>query len=1396
MTEFKGAVSCAVCPVIQRRVSKANEDDRKIKENGIQDNRTAVQKNKNQFFENAKNRLGASKGEAFDTTGPHEPLSSDTQTRGKNHSIPNDHSFTGEEDNTMVENQLPQTTGPPGVRPEINDTGVEGRATKSFGPTSMFVAGQHPVAPNVVGNRFLCASGGNRMSANNSILASDPESVNASLLSKASSRPSEARRRNISNLGPNIAKPYLKRTFEPALGKESKTADVVTKGRPARPVMGISKVMPQPSQDTTNTPALVKNRQQTPNANSSDEKPETKTPSDENSTKISSVHSDSTISSKTKVFFRETGFEALRFRGMHKRPGLKPLQTCPDDDEEGRDDDKAYSYEQSSSTHQPEADAPTSLHGNTAADRERAKDLATECVQDQEQDVWANNNEEYPVSPGIEGEEEEGQEQQLPVAEERNIPVVAGIPVEDAENVFVVADDVEQGVETTESEYERTRDDLNATESTQEDRIMNQDVDILNPTVGDADDIEDPSCLETNPQLSENFDLTNREKGIGKDKNVSGEGAKVVSTDGGNSTGGIQRQDSDKENGGQEMSSDLQNSYTAAEAGSEHNGEVEEPSDEFGDIPYQQSSLSQSTALRNGTLGHFHMPGMLAGSPTFSPYGGINQLQINNDLRKTHLGAFESRRQVASKEIGKRMSEGWIILNSSCPQCSTPLMADTMGQNEICVMCGPIGGEENDTNDRESSAVSVAQSDSTLYTASSYASAMKRAPMDPGVVESFDESISEQASDMQTYLKSTSSMMGNNHQRNSARAMSSAASKKSDSRMDNESVPSDPPAMQGYTLRRREAQDCDPVTKSIKREIHAFQSLSSDARKKDPSEKLRKARPDAPRDPESAVEMREHPSTNESRTKTDMVESQRKLAAEQDDVRRDPYDISHQRSPQSAIVEPWGTSDAQDLAEHESERSREEPPALEQTESDADSEVAVSRDRVRQPFDNEHFAGDSVSVNESDTKKTRTHTGALDQEPSSPMSTGTVRHEAGKIIVEGAEENEVFTLAIPAGFDVNNEIALRQLIAAAKRGIPLNVNTDLHHDELHLHRAASPGLSAARAPRFPLSDGKSMSGATVDTTSQPSERFAYSPSSSKARARITPENMTRSRGSTKTAKTTASTSKFSGFTPEQPLSVRSSSAVVKRGQMTRLASFSENTETTHSLASETEGHSNVSPTMRRGGNQRFPTSPSENNSIDDQYESNSTDAGSEHSSSSSGSSSYEEEKALHRTRRSHPIGHGMSELSSRSNTTSSEVYSALNHKKPLNSQYNASSGGSSMTPIYVGSDTMKPRLNYSVRPEASHSPETIIILDEVIEEEPELVTTPSVSETPSVTSEAIDALLNRIEETQAQLAAAGNEVDSQAKRENLARLLGQLSAAAAAVEELDETYSIYTEEGN
>jgi uncharacterized Zn finger protein (UPF0148 family) len=75
-------------------------------------------------------------------------------------------------------------------------------------------------------------------------------------------------------------------------------------------------------------------------------------------------------------------------------------------------------------------------------------------------------------------------------------------------------------------------------------------------------------------------------------------------------------------------------------------------------------------------------------------YAALNQvpseIQAEMPGQLFDAGDFDAKRDIVSKEIGKRMTSGWTLLDASCPKCVMPLMMDNLGKPNICVLHGPV----------------------------------------------------------------------------------------------------------------------------------------------------------------------------------------------------------------------------------------------------------------------------------------------------------------------------------------------------------------------------------------------------------------------------------------------------------------------------------------------------------------------------------------------------------------------------------------------------------------------------------------------------------------------------------------------------------------------------------
>eukprot|EP00522_Entomoneis_paludosa_P012336 CAMPEP_0172453996 /NCGR_PEP_ID=MMETSP1065-20121228/11110_1 /TAXON_ID=265537 /ORGANISM="Amphiprora paludosa, Strain CCMP125" /LENGTH=1418 /DNA_ID=CAMNT_0013206253 /DNA_START=72 /DNA_END=4328 /DNA_ORIENTATION=- len=630
---------------------------------------------------------------------------------------------------------------------------------------------------------------------------------------------------------------------------------------------------------------------------------------------------------------------------------------------------------------------------------------------------------------------------------------------------------------------------------------------------------------------------------------------------------------------------------------------------------------------------------------------------------------FDNKRQVVSKAVEERMAQGWILLNAACDECAMPLMADTSGANEICVYCGRTEEPTKDVEEQEEEME-------------------KRTAVDPdtdspGEEEAIADEIPQSQTDRTSILIPS---RGKGTKNSRARAMWSTMSKNRIGRGRNPdeqaASKSDPPAVQGHTLRRRNARDCEHSQIMHRHPHTALGNDSLSSRKKDPSD--------------------------------------------------GSDEIDGHKQPEDPVSSEGATAAALSTEENSEE-------------THSDGELVVGSNGRKDPEEGQSLSfssmdGDKENASDpllkNDKSKLRKPTCVITQDvdgqfdfvdlPDSPLSTVAVKHTPA-----GAEESEEFTLAIPPGFDINNKVALGQLIAAAKNGMPLNVETDFEDERgQRIERVESPGMSAALVP---LREDWNAS------KKSPPGKFEYSSDQARTKTRVTPEVMglsNRSRLSSKSGQITAQTTRSS---KSKSLSVTSSQTPVSGLSL----------DTHHS-----EEHDNRI-VLQEAESVHSPCSNDIDVSVHDHVE----------------------------VSRAHSNASSFIDVSTLSKTSG------------------VSEGSSYVTPIIITSESSRERKerrkkNYTVSTEASSaSPETIIILEDEAEEEDNFAAKEENSVHESVTSEAIDALLNRIEETQAQLAAAGDEEDSIEKREKLAELLDRLSAAAAAVEELDDdNYTTQTEE--
>ena len=111
-----------------------------------------------------------------------------------------------------------------------------------------------------------------------------------------------------------------------------------------------------------------------------------------------------------------------------------------------------------------------------------------------------------------------------------------------------------------------------------------------------------------------------------------------------------------------------------------------------GDASSDGSASSDSTYLDLG-VGEISVVKSLTSALSFTVMpvrAPRHAFQPGTDILQVHR-EFENRRSDVSKQMALKMSQGWTLLNTRCPQCVMPLMSDPSGRNEICLVCGITG---------------------------------------------------------------------------------------------------------------------------------------------------------------------------------------------------------------------------------------------------------------------------------------------------------------------------------------------------------------------------------------------------------------------------------------------------------------------------------------------------------------------------------------------------------------------------------------------------------------------------------------------------------------------------------------------------------------------------------
>ena len=571
-----------------------------------------------------------------------------------------------------------------------------------------------------------------------------------------------------------------------------------------------------------------------------------------------------------------------------------------------------------------------------------------------------------------------------------------------------------------------------------------------------------------------------------------------------------------------------------------------------------------------------------------SPRTGVSISQLHRD--------FESKRSAVSQQIAAKLSQGWSLLNLTCPLCVMPLMTDEEGQVEVCLLCGVVGANSNN----------AAASGRSVATAVTYASSAKSK-------DSMDDD--EGSTSSASKNKAPDQTEGTSDHSGSATSDITDRITRSSMHVRIGTPPrGDPPASQGYNAVHRRHQ--------LEVEGSRMEWMSVSGESYDNNIKV---------DPEES---------GHSLTHTPSI-----VESEENDMVNECVNAEEDKQVHSLV----------------------ESASDDTSDSQPDEKVLTKSDRI--------------------------------------MST---RQRGSEELDDGSA---LFAVALPKGFNVGEGHAVTDMMNAAKSS-----DSSLRVDS---QSTPSPNSAAYRLP------SPGMTEASLPKMSSPSSRVA-SPGSSQ--------------------------------------------------QTCRLGGFNQ-----------AKQHSTV-PTHAKGRHTRQP-------SLDSQCSVASTGSSRRRVTPEcpAGRPRYARLTALS-TPAKHHHHHPVEQATSRASPTDSPILQMAprpyHRKHPmrspssasLSSMVSASSSASSSLALKVPVD--KRRMGGASITSVSDSPNFMSCDGPLDDEMMDIVSTLS-GTTRSVTSEAIDQLLARIEDTQVELVAAEKEEDGIQKQERLKELLNRLSIAAAAIQELD-----------
>lgn len=494
---------------------------------------------------------------------------------------------------------------------------------------------------------------------------------------------------------------------------------------------------------------------------------------------------------------------------------------------------------------------------------------------------------------------------------------------------------------------------------------------------------------------------------------------------------------------------------------------------------------------------------------------------------------FEEKRDIVSKEISRKMTLGWTLLDRSCPNCVMPLMTDEKGRDEVCMLCGVVGvlqsKQPKKTQVLQDSHVATGRNRSKRRS-----STKRKTSKNTGTVAAPKKSEAVAREDpLLKQVKPTKTTTTSVQ----TQPVSTTVLKKFESVEPSHAVSKSVEPVQAlracipaYPASLGVSKTCEQLpdkTLDKQNKVYPLQQVTAEQPEtvarvfnfKTPKSMSKTA----PQGPELSASPEEIRLVTREPKSTHDAKQESPTPADQADERQETYGAGKSTR---LVEEPMDAPGPQENTVGSQENTSLPTTILVgKKKRQPDAPTSPKRNNNLQPssyfgssiFDD--LAGSFLNNTRSESPRvdppasrvsSRRKAIDVDAGLGTPKETKSLPPLNPNMRSPKMAKSDVLTLEIPQDFDLSDEQSLRRLIQAAKTATPPALGIDVENLPRAHHQAPSPGMAAASLPQC-FSSPRSVSVA-IPSPSNQSTASSTAPSRGSSRLRVTPETQPRQRG--------------------------------------------------------------------------------------------------------------------------------------------------------------------------------------------------------------------------------------------------------------------------------------------